>query len=549
MSDPVYISGHRNPDTDSICSVIAYADLKKKLGVPAVPVRIGNINRETAFVLNYFGVEAPEYLESVRTQVSDLNMDSTSPISADVSVKAAWSIMQKSNVKVLPVSGDDGRLMGIVTLSDITRSYMDALESNLLSSGNTPLHNITDTLKAKLISGSEGSFQPSGKVVIAAAEPDRMDSFLEQGDIVLTGNRRDTQQKAVEAGASCLVLTCSAKADPAVLELAEKNGCVVMETDYDTFAAARLIDQSVPVGFIMTKGGLISFQISDYIDSIKDKMLQTRYRSYPVVDDDGFVKGFISRYHLISQRRKKIILLDHNEKSQTIDGIEQAEILEVIDHHRIGDIQTENPVYFRNDAVGSTSTLIAGMYFEHGIRPPKAIAGILCAAILSDTLQFRSPTSTYADTSIAEKLAEIAGISIEEFSARMFEAGSALEGMSPEEILNYDFKEYTAGQQKFGIGQVNSYHPPHMEQLRDSLLQRMQVVLDHGHYDFLLLIVTDLVSEGSFLLYSGDCGALIRKAFGAAGENSTVYLKGVVSRKKQIVPRLLNAIKAQPERF
>lgn len=543
MSEPVYIAGHRNPDTDSVCSVIAYAELKKRLGVPAIPVRIGNINRETAFVLNYFGVEAPEYLESVRTQVSDLNMDIISPISADISVKAAWSIMQKSNVKVLPVSNDDGRLMGIVTLSDITRSYMDALESNLLSAGNTPLHNITDTLKAKLISGSEGSFRPSGKVVIAAAEPDRMDPFIEKGDIVLAGNREDTQKKAVEIGASCLILTCGAKSDQSVLELAEKNGCVVMETEYDTFAAARLIDQSVPVGFIMTKDGLIRFHISDYIDSIKDKMLQTRYRSYPVVDDDGFIKGFIARYHLISQRRKKIILLDHNEKSQTIDGIEQAEILEVIDHHRIGDIQTENPVYFRNDAVGSTSTLIAGMYFEHGIRPPKSIAGILCAAILSDTLQFRSPTSTYADTSIAEKLAEIAGIQIDEFSAKMFEAGSALEGMSPEEILNYDFKGYTSGQLKFGIGQVNSYHPQHMEQIRDSLLEHMRDVMDHGNYDFLLLLVTDLVNEGSFLLHVGDCGALIRKAFGVSAENSSVFLQGVVSRKKQIVPRLLNAIK------
>lgn len=545
MSELVYITGHKNPDTDSICATIAYADLKRRLGVSAVPVRIGNINRESEFVLNYFGVDIPEYLESVRTQVSDLNMDVISPVSADTSIKTAWSIMQKNNVKVLPIANENGRLLGMVTLSDITRSYMNTLEGNLLSASNTPLRNITDTLKAKLVAGGEENFKSTGKVVIAAIAPDSMEPFVEKGDIVLAGNRKDTQKKSVEFGVSCLVLTCGAHADQTVLELAKKNGCIVMETGYDTFTAARLIDQSIPAGFIMTKKEtMVCFHISDYIDSIKDKMLQTRYRSYPVVDDNGFIKGFISRYHLISQRRKRIILLDHNEKAQTIDGIEQAEILEIIDHHRIGDIQTGYPVYFRNETVGSTSTLVAGMYFENGIKPPKAIAGILCAAILSDTLQFKSPTNTYTDTAMAEKLAEIAGINIEKFSAQMFQAGSALDGMSPAEILKYDFKEYMADQYKFGIGQVNSYNPQNLEKIRDTLLQHMQTVLDSNHYNLLLLMVTDIVNEGSFLLFMGDDGTLIRKAFGVAPDQNSVYLKGVVSRKKQVVPRLINAVKA-----
>lgn len=542
MSELIYITGHKNPDTDSICASIAYAELKKRLGITAKPVRVGAINRETDFVLKHFGIEVPEYLESVRTQVSDLNIDEISPVSADISIKTAWSIMQKHNVKVLPVSDETGKLQGIVTLSDITGSYMNALNSNILSAGSTPLQNIIDTLNAKLIYGSDEEFRSTGKVVVAAVEPDSMEPFVEKGDIVLVGNRKDAQEKAIEIGASCIILTCGVETDGEVLEKARSGRCIVMETGYDTFTASRLINQSIPVGLVMTQKDLVCFRIGDYIDTIRDRMLKTRYRSYPVVDDEGCIRGFLSRYHLISHKRKKVILLDHNEKAQTIDGIGQSEILEIIDHHRLGDIQTGYPVYMRNEVVGSTSTLIASMFFENGIKPAGEIAGILCAAILSDTIRFKSPTTTYADISMASKLAKIAGIDIDGFSAQMFRAGSVLEGMSPQEILNNDFKEYMINKSKIGIGQISSFGIQNLQEFKNSLLKYMNEFLSNSGYSLLLLMVTDLVDEGSYLLFAGDNEELIGRAFGAEPAGGSVYLKGVVSRKKQVVPLLANAI-------
>lgn len=542
MSELIYITGHKNPDTDSICASIAYAELKKRLGKTAVPVRFGELNRETEFVLKHFNIQAPEYLGSVKTQVRDLNIDEISPVSADISIKTAWSIMQKNNVKVLPVSSESGKLLGIVTLSDITGSYMNALNSNRLAAGNTPLQNIIDTLNAKLINGEEDDFRSTGKVVIAAMDPESMEPYIEKGDIVLVGNRRDAQVKAIELGARCIILTCGSQIEDGVLEGAKRKACVVMGTGYDTFTAARLINQSIPVGLIMTQKGMVCFHINDYVDTIKDRMLQTRYRSYPVVDDDGCIRGFISRYHLISQNRKKVILLDHNEKAQTIEGIEQAEILEIIDHHRLGDIQTGYPVYVRNEIVGSTSTLIANLFFENGIKPPYEIAGILCAAILSDTIKFKSPTNTYADVAMASKLAKIAGIDIDVFSTQMFRAGSSLEGMSPHDILNNDFKEYIINRNKIGIGQISSFELQSLQELKAGLLEYMNIYLGSNSYRLLLLMVTDLVNEGSYLFFAGDNGELVTKAFGVEPKEGSVYLKGVVSRKKQVVPLLAHAI-------
>jgi len=542
MSELIYITGHKNPDTDSICASIAYAELKKRLAISAVPVRIGEINRETEFVLKYFKTEVPDYLYSVKTQVCDLNIDEISPVAADISIKTAWNIMQKNNVKVLPVANGDGKLLGIITLSDITASYMNAVDSNALSSGKTSLQNIIDTLKAKLIYGCNDDFCSTGKVVVAAMEPGSMEPFVEKGDIVLVGDRKDAQSKAAEIGVGCIIITCGGKIDADVLEQAKKNKCIVMGTGYDTFMAARLISQSISVGLVMTQKDLICFHIDDYVDSIKDRMLQTRYRSYPVLDDNGCVKGFVSRYHLISQKRKKIILLDHNEKAQTIDGIEQAEILEIIDHHRLGDIQTGYPVFMRNEIVGSTSTLIANMYFENGIKPSKEIAGILCAAILSDTVKFKSPTSTYADTAVASKLAKIAEIDIDEFATKMFRAGSALDGMSPQEILKNDFKDYVINKNKIGIGQISSLDLKNLLELKNSLLEYMNDYLSGNNYRLLLLMMTDVVNEGSYLLFAGDNGELIRKAFGVEPDEGGVYLRGVVSRKKQVVPLLANAV-------
>lgn len=545
MSETIYITGHKNPDTDSICAAIAYAELKKRHAIDALPIRIGDINRETEFVLKYFGVDVPEYKETVRTQVSDLNMDIINPVSEDISIKAAWSIMQKNNIKVLPVADINSKLLGIITLSDITSSYLDALENNILSASSTPLRNITDTLNARLICGSEDQFRAAGKVVIAAMIPEDMEPFVDKGDIVIIGNRKDSQLKTISIGVSCIILTCGGQIDQEVLDYAQEKGCIVLETNYDTFTTARLINQSIPVSYIMTRKQLVYFNMHDFIDNIKDKMLKTRYRSYPVVDDEGRIKGFISRYHLISQRRKKLILVDHNERAQTIDGIEQADILEIIDHHRIGDIQTSYPIYFKNDAVGSTSTLIANMYFENGLNPSKKIAGILCAAIISDTMKFKSPTSTYADELAAHKLAKIADINIEEFSTALYKASASLEGMSPQTILGYDFKDFLLNKYKIGIGQINSSDSEAFGKVKESLLKHMKTVQENKGYSLILLMVTDIINEGSEILYVGDDAGLIEKAFNIKNGDSSAFLSGVVSRKKQIIPMLSRAIQRE----
>lgn len=542
MQNTIYISGHKNPDTDSICAAIAYSEYKRKKGEHSIPVRLGEINRETQFILKYFAVEVPAFKADIKTQVSDLDFDQISPVSPDISIKTAWSIMQKNNVKVLPVCDEEEKLLGIVTLSDITRNYLDTMENSILAVSHTALSTIIETLNAKLLIGNSDEFKTSGKVGIAAMTCDCMEPFIEAGDIIITGNRKDSQCKSIELGASFLIVTCGAEVDKDVIELAEKNNCIIIVTEYDTFNTARLINQSIPVGFIMSKDNLIYFGLNDYVEDIQAKMLQNRYRSYPVVDSEHRIMGFVSRYHLISQRRKQVILLDHNEKSQTIDGIEQAEILEIIDHHRIGDIQTMNPVYFKNEPVGSTATIVANMYFEDGIRPSKKIAGIMCAAILSDTINFKSPTCTWKDIDAARRLSKIAGIDTNEFAIMMFKAGTALEGRTPKDILYNDFKEYYFGEHKIGIGQINSTDRETIDKYRSDLIQLMEEISEDKGYSLIILLITDIINEGSELIYAGKNKWIISKAFKIESDGESAYIKGMVSRKKQVVPEIAAAL-------
>lgn len=538
MDNVVYITGHRNPDTDSICSVIAYAELKKKLGIQANPMRLGDINRETEFVLDYFDVTVPRYLDTVKTQISDLDIDLINPVSPDISIKTAWTIMKRNNVKTLPVVDENEKLLGVVTLSDITTKYMDALDNNTIAASKTTLRNIAETLNGKMVYGTQEDFDTTGKVLIATMNPEEMGPFIEKGDIVIVGNRLDSQRKAIEFGANLVILTNGAEAGEEVVECAKEHGCILMITSADTFTTARLINQSVPIGYIMSSGELVKFNIDDFIDEIRDKMLKTRYRSYPVVDDSNRIKGFISRYHLISKKKKKVILLDHNERTQTVNGIEQAEILEIIDHHRLGDIQTSTPIFVKNEPVGSTSTIIANIFFDMGIRPSRGVAGILCAAIISDTLKFNSPTTTYTDRITTEKLAEIAGINIEEFANAMFKAGSTLYGKTEAELFHQDMKEYKLGNLKIGIGQIYTMDMDSLSEIRPRLLEYMEDYCRENNYSLVTLLVTDILNQGSEALYAGRSKELLSKAFNVDTKGNSVYLPGVVSRKKQVIPAI-----------
>jgi manganese-dependent inorganic pyrophosphatase len=484
----------------------------------------------------------PEFLETVRTQISDLDIDKVIQVTPDVSIKVAWMLMNKNNVKTLPVVDDNERLIGLATLSDITNKYMDTFENTIISASNTPLRNIIETLNAKMVVGRYDEFITSGNVVVAAMEHEQLKPFVSKGDLVIVGNRFSSQLAALEAGANCLIITNNCEPEPQVVSLAEQTKSIIIVTPQDTFTTARLINQSIPVRHVMSTENLIAFNTDDFVDEIKDIMLQTRYRSYPVVDDSYRIKGFISRYHLISKNKKKVILMDHNEKAQSVNGIEDADILEIIDHHRVADIQTGHPITFRNEPVGSTSTIVANIYMDSGIRPSKSIAGILCAAILSDTINLKSPTCTYVDKLTVERLSEIAGINRNEFVNQMFIAGTSLVGRTAEEIFYQDYKDFSLGKYKIGIGQVITSDKEHIGEIRDSVLTYMNKLCKEKNYALVMLIMTDIIEEGSEIIFAGDKKELIAKAFKVDVSKDSVYLPGVVSRKKQVVPPLSAAI-------
>jgi manganese-dependent inorganic pyrophosphatase len=534
--------GHQNPDTDSICAAISYAELKRKQGHNAVAGRLGDLNQETEFVLDYFGVELPKLVETVKKQVSDLNVDMVPSLSPEIPVKTTWNIMRNSNVKALPVVDENEKLIGVVTLSNITEKYMDALDNHILATSQTPLQNIADTIHAEIIHGGTSDFHTTGQVMILAAEPSQLTDFIEKGDIVIAGNRPDSVVRAIELGANCVILTCCHEADQLIIDKAKEYACILMATQADTFTTARLINQSIPIGYVMTTGDIIKFDMDDFVDEVKETMMTTRFRSYPVVDHKNRVKGFISRYHVISQNKKKVILVDHNEMSQTVQGIEEAEILEIIDHHRLGDIQTGTPIFFKNEPVGCTCTIVANMYFASGIRPSLKMAGLMCSAILSDTLRFESPTCTYVDKITAEKLAEIAGIQMDGYAMQMFKAGSSLKGKTPRDILLKDFKMFELNKGKIGIGQVYTIDMECIAEIEDPVLSFMDSYCADSKFDLILLLVTDVLNKGSEVFFVGELKEIVGRAFNVQPRENRVYLPGVVSRKKQVLPNLVAAL-------
>ncbi len=456
MVNKVYITGHRNPDSDSICAAIAYSEFKNKTQrINAIPIRLGEISRETQFILDYFGVQPPQLVQTVKPQIIDLKIDTVAPIASDISLKMAWSIMKQKNIKTLPVIYPNEKLAGIVSVSNLAASYLDIWDNYVLAKSKTSLSNILETLSAKIVYLSDENLELKGKVVVSMMEPNDR-NLIEAEDICICGDRELVQEFVLDCNARLMIITNNTNPSEKIIDLAKEKGCTIITTPYDSFTAARLIPQSIPIEYVMTKNNLITFSTSDFIEEIKDIMLETRYRSYPVLDEDGSVVGSISRYHLITQQRKKVILVDHNEKTQSVDGLEDADILEIIDHHRIGDIQTGQPIYFRNEPVGSTSTIVANIFFENGIRPSKKVAGLLCGAIISDTLLLKSPTATIVDEIILKRLAEIASIDIEKFAQEMFKAGTSLEGKSSKELLYQDFKIFNMGNFKVGVGQITT---------------------------------------------------------------------------------------------
>ncbi|MGN0298201.1 MAG: putative manganese-dependent inorganic diphosphatase [Lachnospiraceae bacterium] len=535
----ILIVGHKNPDTDSICSAIAYADLKNKIGEGHYEARrAGKISDETQFVLNYFGVEAPELLEDIRPQVKDIDYRKTKGVSRTISLKKAWALMKELNVVTLPITRNK-RLEGLITIGDIANTYMEVYDSTILSAAHTRYSNIVETLEGSIVVGDEKEYFCKGKVLVAAANPDLMEDYIEEHDLVIVGNRYESQLCAIEMNAGCLVVCEGAKVSLTIRKLAEEHKCTIISTPYDAFTAARQINQSMPISYFMRRDNLVTFIIEDFVDDIRDTMAKLRHRDFPVLDAQGCYLGMASRRNLLGLKKKKVILVDHNEKAQAVNGIEDAEILEIIDHHRLGTIETMGPVFFRNQPLGCTGTIIYQMYIENNLQPDKTIAGLLCSAIISDTLLFRSPTCTGMDRMAALQLAQIAGIDPEVYSREMFSAGSKLGQKEPSEILYQDFKEFTIGEKELGIGQVMIMNESEMDELQEKLTPFAESERKSSGLDMLFVMMTSILGEYSRMICCGQ-GAqeLVERSFGQQTQNNTLILPSVVSRKKQLVPAL-----------
>lgn len=543
------VIGHRNPDTDSICSAICYANLKRALtGGEYVPARAGHVNGETQFVLNYFGVEEPKLVEDVRTQVKDIEIRKTRGVADNISLKKAWNIMQENNVVTIPSVRPDGTLEGLITVGDITKTYMNIYDSSILSKANTQYSNIIETLEADLLVGSADVYFDKGKVLIAAANPDLMEFYIEPHDLVILGNRYESQLCAIEMGAACIIVCEGAGVSMTIKKIAQDRGCTVIATTYDTYTAARLINQSMPISYFMTREHLITFNSDDYTDEIREVMASKRHRDFPILDKEGRYLGMISRRNLLGARGKQVILVDHNEKNQAVAGIESAEIQEIIDHHRLGTVQTMSPVFFRNQPLGCTATIIYQMYQENGVKIDKKIAGLLCSAIVSDTLLFRSPTCTTVDEMAARSLAAIAELDIEKYAMEMFGAGSDLKDKSDQEIFYQDFKRFTAGKVLIGVGQITSLNEDELMSLRGRMLEFMATAHESNGLDMVFFMLTNILTESTDLICEGQGAVqLAAKAFHLDIEEATekpepiLNLPGVVSRKKQLIPELMLA--------
>ena len=540
----IYIIGHKNPDTDSICSAIAYADIKNRTEKGTfVAKRAGQINEETEYVLKRFGMRAPGYLSDAGTQVREIEIHEVTGVQGTISVKKAWETMREQNVVTLPITTAENDLEGVITVSDIAESYMDAYDSSVMSQARTQYRSIAETLDGSVIVGNEHGYFVKGRVVIGAFHPDTMENYIHEDDLVILGNRAEDQLCAIEMKASCIVVGLGAKISRTIQKLAEDMSCVIISTPHDTYTIARLINQSIPIKHLMTKDNIICFHTSDMVDTIKEIMRKSRHRDYPVLNKKGKYIGTISRRNLIGNRRKQLILVDHNEKSQAVDNVDEAEILEIIDHHRLGNLETVSPVLFRNQPVGCTGTIMYQIYRERSLEIPKNIAGLLCAAIISDTLMFRSPTCTPMDQAAAEALSEIAEIDIETFAAEMFQAGSNLRDKSAEEIFYQDFKKFIMEDVTFGVGQINSMDAEELKAIRQNLAPHLKSECGKHGIQMVFFMLTNIIEESTELLYYGQ-GAkeLIEGAFPVqAGEKSCI-LPGVVSRKKQLIPAFMTAL-------
>ena len=540
MSEIVYVSGHKNPDTDSICSAIAYSYLLNATNkYNAVPVRLGEVNRETEYVLKRFGVEHPALLKTVKQKVEDLNYDKVTVFSKDLTLKTAWFLLKQQNLKSAPILDEHGQLLGLLSTSNIIEGYMDQWDSEVLKKAKTPVENVIDTLEANVIYLNEALKVINGDIHIAAMSGNEAKKRIHENDVVIVGgDRSDDLEELISVKPSLIVLTGSLTADENVVKKCEEQGISIISTPFNTYQTSQQIVQAIPVEYVMIKGDIKTFSTDDTLDYMKEVMSETRYRGYPVIDLNNRCVGSISRFALLKGLRKKVILVDHNERGQSIPGIEEADILEIVDHHRVADIQTVGPLLFRGEPLGSTATIVTRMFEEQDVEMPSHIAGLLLGAVVSDTLLFKSPTCTPVDTKIAKKLAKIAGVNIQEFAMEMFKAGTSLVGKTVDEIFNQDFKKFSFDNLQVGVAQVNSMDIEGFLPYKKDMLDYMNKFAEDNNLEFTLLLLTDIINANSEIFVGGPRPELVEKAFNVQLTDRQGTLEGVISRKKQVVPAI-----------
>ena len=540
----VVVIGHRNPDTDSICSAIAYAELKNKTStLVCEPRRAGRMNQETEFVLQKFGVPAPRMCTDVNPKIRDVDYREIPGIPGSTSLRRAWEIMRDQEIDTLPVVSPDNDLEGLITVKDIATANMDVFDTTVLAKSHTSYRNILETLNGTMVVGDADTVCTSGAVHIGTATPEMLENSVEKGDIVILTNRYESQLCAIEKEAALLIICNGAKVGRTIQRIAEETGVAIMTVPFDTYAVGKLISQCAPISHYMTRENIMKFTLVTPVADVTRVMAKVRHRYFPILDEEGFYCGMVSRRNIINLSKRRIILVDHNEATQAVEGFDQAEILEIIDHHRIGSLQTSGPVYFRNQPVGCTATIVTQMYDEHGVALPAQTAGLLLAAILSDTLVFRSPTCTPVDVATAHRLAGIAGVEIDAFAAEMFEAGERLDGKTPEEVFLQDFKVFMCGELRFGVAQGSYLTHKNLLAAKALLAPCLEEQRNKQNVEDLYMLLTDVPKEESVVICTGrNAGEVLHLGFDTdpAGDGSWT-LPGVVSRKKQFIPVMMNA--------
>ncbi|MFV0550881.1 MAG: putative manganese-dependent inorganic diphosphatase [Anaerorhabdus sp.] len=541
MGDKIYVVGHKNPDSDSICSALAYANLKRILGEDAIACRLGPLNDETKFVLKRFNLENPLLLKDARSQLLDIEIDHANKIKEDSTLKEAWSEMLGASNRSLCVMNDKDDLIGIISTSNLAMTRLMLPEEIEYLMKSATLDSISRTVNGKIILEPE-QMELSGKVfIITLINIECFENDL-HGSICIMSDGILKQRQLIECGARCLIITCGQDVDESVLRLAKESGCAILQTDWDTMKVAKVINEAFPIKPIMTTHAM-TFNENEFVDDVAKKMMNTRFRSYPVLNDEGKIVGAVSRYHLQNYRRKKFILVDHSARNQAINNIEDADIQEIIDHHHIGNIETDHPIYYRNQRCGCTATIVSQLYQENGVKPDEQMSGILLSAIISDTLHFKSATTTELDKKSAEWLAELAHIDIETYAVEMLSASVALKDATASQILNRDLKSYDIGKYHLGIGQTNYHNIEDLQAILPEFRKNLEKELQDKKLDLLVMMFTHVMAEGTMFVYAGPLSYIMSNLISTQFDETSGYDHDIISRKQQLMPKLSSILK------